>query len=295
MTMAHDVREGTAVTELERRCRRLLMAYPAVYRAERGDEIVGTLMEANSGRRRPPIRDQVALLVAGLKVRATENRRLSAGANFRLATLFGLLLAVSAMPVNYVSALLFLPQYTTAQWPYIVATAAASATIVAVWSGRRMLALIAASVAATGIILGGVFQDASQGQSILGQVPTALVLVAAGLVARRVERMPRAWFWLLGAFCLRYAVPFTATRQVPFLLTALSIGPLLAVFAWIVVDARPALGVAVLFVVETVIDGLTQQIQGGTTSPALATYFPLVLAAVMGVPALVRIRRQQTL
>ncbi|HMH94538.1 MAG TPA: hypothetical protein VK586_26065 [Streptosporangiaceae bacterium] len=46
------------MTALERRWRWLLRAYPAWYRRERGDEILGTLMEASPpGRRRPSLRD----------------------------------------------------------------------------------------------------------------------------------------------------------------------------------------------------------------------------------------------
>jgi hypothetical protein len=58
------------MTGLERRYRRLLLAYPKAYRAERGDEIVGTLLDAAPpDRRRPAVRQAAALIFGGLRVR----------------------------------------------------------------------------------------------------------------------------------------------------------------------------------------------------------------------------------
>jgi hypothetical protein len=50
------------MSALERRCRVLLLAYPAAYRRERGDEIIGTLLMATPpGRQWPLLRDGLAL------------------------------------------------------------------------------------------------------------------------------------------------------------------------------------------------------------------------------------------
>jgi hypothetical protein len=58
------------MTGLERRYRRLLLAYPKAYRAERGGEIVGTLLDAAApDRRRPAFREAAALIFGGLRVR----------------------------------------------------------------------------------------------------------------------------------------------------------------------------------------------------------------------------------
>jgi hypothetical protein len=58
------------VTPLERRCRWLLHAYPAWYRCQRFEEMLGTLMEASTpGRRWPSLRDARALVIGGLRVR----------------------------------------------------------------------------------------------------------------------------------------------------------------------------------------------------------------------------------
>jgi len=58
------------VTGLERRCRWLLRAYPAWYRRKRGEEMLGTLLEASPpGRKWPSVRDARALVIGGLRVR----------------------------------------------------------------------------------------------------------------------------------------------------------------------------------------------------------------------------------
>jgi hypothetical protein len=58
------------VTPLERRCRRLLLTYPAWYRRRRGEEMLGTLLEASPpGGRWPSFRDVRALITGGLRVR----------------------------------------------------------------------------------------------------------------------------------------------------------------------------------------------------------------------------------
>jgi hypothetical protein len=58
------------VTPLERRCRLLLRAYPAWYRRNRAEEILGTLLEVSSpGRGWPSFHDARALVIGGLRVR----------------------------------------------------------------------------------------------------------------------------------------------------------------------------------------------------------------------------------
>ena len=58
------------MTPLERRCRRLLLAYRAWYRRRRGEEMLGTLLEAcPPGRRWPSFRDARALIAGGIRVR----------------------------------------------------------------------------------------------------------------------------------------------------------------------------------------------------------------------------------
>ncbi len=58
------------MTALEQRCRLLLRAYPAWYRRERAEEMLGTLLEASPpGSRWPSSRDARALLIGGMRAR----------------------------------------------------------------------------------------------------------------------------------------------------------------------------------------------------------------------------------
>jgi hypothetical protein len=58
------------VTPLERNCRLLLRAYPAWYRRGRGEEMLGTLLEATPPDRTwPSFRDARGLIIGGLRVR----------------------------------------------------------------------------------------------------------------------------------------------------------------------------------------------------------------------------------
>ena len=63
-------------TVLEARYARLLRAYPGHYRAERGDEVLGTLMDgARPGQRWPAPREAVHLLLGGLRARTESSGR----------------------------------------------------------------------------------------------------------------------------------------------------------------------------------------------------------------------------
>ena len=72
--------EGSEGSEgrLVRRARWLLRAYPAAYRANRGEEIIGTLLEAvPPGRDWPSSRETVALVAAGLRARRAASTELT--------------------------------------------------------------------------------------------------------------------------------------------------------------------------------------------------------------------------
>lgn len=61
---------GAAERVLARRCRLLLLAYPRGYRTERGEEILGTLLDAATpGQRTPRLADAADIAVAGIRLR----------------------------------------------------------------------------------------------------------------------------------------------------------------------------------------------------------------------------------
>ncbi|HEY7222347.1 MAG TPA: hypothetical protein VH561_01845 [Micromonosporaceae bacterium] len=61
--------EAPARSSAERRCRLLLFAYPAQYRAVRGDEIVATMLDAIPAGGRPTLADELDVVAAGLRRR----------------------------------------------------------------------------------------------------------------------------------------------------------------------------------------------------------------------------------
>jgi hypothetical protein len=159
---------------LERRARMLLRAYPADYRRDRAEEVIGTLLEATpAGRSFPSARDARALIVGGVRARAAGNRRLSTTANLRLALLLGLSIFLP-FTVN----LYFVQEeFAPVHWPALAAGLLSVAAALAPWLGRRT-------------------------------VTTAIVLPAAALVAYEMlsemsgERLTlRADTWRRGACC----------------------------------------------------------------------------------------------
>jgi hypothetical protein len=84
------------MTAIERHCRWLLVVYPRWYREERADEIVDTLLEAAGPNRSwPSSKDARALILAGLRVRAGLQQRLTAGANVKQALLLAAVLLLA--------------------------------------------------------------------------------------------------------------------------------------------------------------------------------------------------------
>ncbi|MET7965904.1 hypothetical protein [Micromonospora sp. NPDC005305] len=78
---------------LARRYRRLLLGYPRAYRRDRGEEILGLLLDgAPAGRTRPTLREAADLLRAGLRC------RLGLSLFFLLGLASALVLLLTAVP-----------------------------------------------------------------------------------------------------------------------------------------------------------------------------------------------------
>ena len=79
---------------LARRYRRLLIAYPDSYRRQRGDELLGTLLDtARPGQRRPTVADATDLVLGGLRQRLGGTVAADLEAGIALAAPFALALA----------------------------------------------------------------------------------------------------------------------------------------------------------------------------------------------------------
>ena len=182
------------MTGVERAYRWLLYAYPAWYRRERGDEMLDTLLgAAPHGRTWLSVRDSVALILGGLRVRAGQNRRLATAANLRLAVLFGVALYLAGGVADHFGFaglvwLHWIPVYPTGD--VVFQGLAVLAAVVAAWLAPRP-AVVAVALAAAAVC-------AYWSQSPWWLLDEPAMLVALALLALGKERMPRSWLWLLG-------------------------------------------------------------------------------------------------
>jgi hypothetical protein len=252
-------------SRLERRTRLLLHAYPPGYRADRGEEMLATLLEATpDGRDWPSARDSWSLLAGGTRARRATNRQLGPATSLRQAVVLGL-----ALYLSWGSAQYFLPDpLTRAHGTPMLAGFLLAATVLAIWVGDRtlMITTVAAGFAvlayfwysywtvAVGHRLG--FQWMALG--LTSAVPLLLGMLAL-VLTRRDGRPPRSWLILACAPLLAMLVsrtlpvllrpdpvPGVVWNLVPDVFVLLAIPAL----AWLATDARPALGVALGVVVS---------------------------------------------
>jgi hypothetical protein len=314
------------MTALERHCRWLLRAYPAWYRAERGDEMLTTLAEnAPPGWAWPGWRETAALVLGGLGVRGQQHHRLPIAANLRLSVMLGLAVSIALLGsgsvgwpwlvVNVNNPMIVPAGYWlsgnwagapyTDVWP--IAFALTACAPAAAWIGRRAVAvslLLAAAVVvpfveASASVMGGPLGL----RAVLGAgLPLSLLFVTLAVVtALGTDRPPRAWLcwyalppaWILTEWLVSF-LPYGIDR----VLVGLPLFPafILGAFLWVIVDARPAIALAVVLIIIGVtlaaggIDpGFGQQIDLRAATDYLAS--GLVLVA----PALIRMRRQAVL
>jgi len=250
------------MTPLERHCRWLLLAYPAGYRLARGEEMLGTLLEATpEGRDWPLARDCRAMITGGLRVRAAQNQRLSTPANLRLAATFGCVLYLSAffssyagMGLWYLGARLGPATQSYPQVAFAIGLLACVAVLVVRPGGRKgaiaRLVAVAALVAGTAAV---VISDPA-GAAIVEVVAALLVLALLAILASGGPRLPSLWLWPPGLIvAVALLAPVGSLLRFPQYFALLIIAPLgyvsialaAVALAWIIIDARPAVGVAV--------------------------------------------------
>ncbi len=272
------------MTALERHCRLLLLAYPAAYRRDRGEEIAGTLLEATpEGRSWPPARDIRSLVMGGFRARAAQNRRLPTVANLRIAALVGVVgyLAFSAIAYLWVALVtLTAPTGRPAGWLALAIAALVGTTVALAWvSSRRGVVVTAAFPAAVAVSLAGAWRPAAFGWPVTELACLAAVVLLAG----RDERPGNRWLWPVG---LVAAVPFVSglvpgvgTRVFGALLVALGILSVL----WIVVDARPAIATAILLLAFWLPSGIDNLTKGIGIAPGVPLLVIVTAVAAIGV------------
>ena len=240
------------MSPLERHCQLLLRAYPAGYREARGEEIIGTLLEATPpGRSWPWPRDSRGLILGGLRARAARNRYLTTAANLRTALLAGistyLAYYAAAIVGSYVRYALSTGGYrfrpVPVDWPQLIASALILVTVPLAWlCGRRMIVLAGALPAAAALCIAGSWHP-----DTLGDVVVPLVFGAV-LVALSGNRGPssRRWLTAIGVPALVLLVLNIEPQVGLYAFQALEMTVAAVTIVWAVIDARFAIAVSVL-------------------------------------------------
>ena len=285
------------MSPLERRSRLLLRAYPASYRRDRGEEILGTLIEATPrGRQWPLARDVRALVIGGLRARAAQNRGRSMAVNLRLTALLGVAIYLALAAWGYLATTVVNAQpggtwvltYRPFSWPALLAGLLMVAAVILLWVGRRWL-LVGAALAAAAA---AAFYSAFSYREIAGGFVTQLLCLAAVVVlARRTERPARGWLWVISAIVAAVAVPsfFQAVVFLPYQAPSLLLCILLVLLAWIGIDARPAAALGTYYLIVSLSALLGNAVMGAGnwfSDPAV-----LAAAALAGIAGW-RLRRQ---
>jgi hypothetical protein len=278
------------MTALERRCRLLLLAYPAWYRRERGEEILATLLECSQPSQRwPAPRDAGALILSGLRVRAGQHERLSTAANLRLAVLLGVALSLLGLIANDLSAQSYAGNSHQAVFGMI-----ALAAVVSAWFAPLPV------VAALAVTSGGLW--VWWGDRVMVMQPSGLLmLICLAILACGKQRLPRSWLWLAAAMFAAQMLPgltIHILRSNSPLFVPLVFVPLIilgAVVLWAAIDARPVIAMAIYLLFTFLISPLANLAAGGPSVYGWVWYPPIALAAVLVVPGIWRLRRQAVL
>src|ERR1700735_3120880 len=271
-------------TTLERRFRLLLHAYPAAYRRDRAEEMVGTLLETTpAGRTWPLARDIRALLLGGLRARSAQNRRLGTPANLRLAALLGCAVFLCCIASNYLGYGKFAvaipagqipttgypPQFASG-WAVAPALLILAAVLLAWLPGRKAVALgaVAAGTAAvaydfsvalqTAGTPGLPLQNPATYPDLLPLLTILLPLAALVLLSGGQARLPRLWLWLPGVVIVQpvitqlvAAAHWSSGSVEPYPQLRMWLVMFAVATVWIGVDARPAIGVAIALGLQT--------------------------------------------
>lgn len=232
-----------ATDVLARRYRALLRAYPKAWREQRGDELLGTLLDAaEPGRRRPSARESASVVVQGLRERLGLRRRRSPGAVWSEGLRIGALLVLGEAFAEVLVLLYENTDLPAVAW-YAAAVPVGGAAIAALVMGRTVVAAVLTGVWAV--------LPAGHGELPWTVMTAVLVLTVLSLVDRGRRRISAVW---LGV------VPVTVALWFGFhLLTGGFFQPagalvypfalLLAVTAGVLVDPRLPVAVACLSVV----------------------------------------------
>lgn len=317
------------MTSYERRCRLLLKAFPADYRSERADEIVGVLLDTSRpGQRWPSLRTVADLVSAGIRVRgklATQGRAsVAVIEGMRMAALVGLCVQAAfsvAMVAHYArDGVLF--YLVDSGW-----STAAHGRLAALWvvafvlvvAGRPRLAIIPSVMGSAGslILFIGNFRGGNFGlaaspviliavqMTLLGLVPTLALMVACTRAPRTGNR--RSLLWLAALPALTAMFSFLDTGASSRGLSFPPSGNLVSVLFWVWVAALvvtalastfdPRLGVATIVVsLPVAVYELGMLVSFGPIPrwPAVLVIPALATTALVAVNSALSLRRLRT-
>jgi hypothetical protein len=299
-------------TLLIRHTRLLLRCYPKAYRAHRGEEIFGTLLDTTRpGRGWPPPREVASVIGGGLRARRAANLNQGLRASLRHV---GILAAAMFMAGDTAFLLRQVGQHIADPSDYnpslpspvpglVLSCLLAVMALAAPWCGRRWLVAAAAAAAALAAVACWSVAE-SQGNEILllAAVPAVLALVVLVPLTKRAERPSASLLWLP---CLPVAVSFLEglaagsglninevlplplyTFRLEVLLdpyyTYVSLVPVLVAVCWLVTDVRPLAAITVSFLLERVFYSAALGNRGGIwTQMAIAAGLSLALTCAL--------------
>jgi hypothetical protein len=322
-----SVSDGSGPQRLEGRARRLLRAYPPGYREHRGEEILGTLMEAAPpGRSWPSARDTASVIAGGLRARREANQRPGLGASLRQAALLGitlyLLIPLTSQLAGYLGFAAWKPGVGPAS-AMVLLPCAALVPLAAAWCGRRRITAVTAVIAGAafayapvrltvwddGIPARGFHLSLNLVALERGLAVPLLALVALVLVTRDGQRLPWSWLWLpvLGAglpavfgFWL-WSTPvghalnaFNAwVTPWPDLTESFPVIMAALCVCWLVTDFRPLAGVALSFALtQAFIDAAYPLRWSQLIETGVAVVVALAVTVAVAVDLARRLRRQ---
>jgi hypothetical protein len=289
------------VTSLERRSRRLLTVYPALYRRERGEEIIGTLLEASDDRTWPRPRDVRALAVGGLKARAAQNRQRTTSANLRVAVMAGLAMYLSLWVAAELDGVVqaFVPNSVHpadwTSWPAAVTALLVGATVVFAWTAPRVVVMAGATAASAAVVSFGL-AIAGPPAPLGTRLVEVLGLMGLAALAPRSGRPPRRWLLLPGAIVvaspllelgvgygwLGYSFEYLMPGALLFVIVVAGI-------LWVGIDARLLVAVVTYFALS----GLQATVTMISSGFEVLSRLPFLLVVVaIAAPAIWLLRRQ---
>ncbi len=299
------------------RCTGLLLRfYPPGYRAHRGEEILGTLLETTRpGRGWPPAREVASVIGGGLRARRAANLDQGLGASLRHA---GILAAAMIMAQGPAALLLGAGLHIVGQHvgllrgdelglgllpgdePGVVLGSLLAVTaLAATWCGRRWLVVAAVAAAVLAAVSCLAFGGWQVNTVVEIAVPAVLALVVLLPLTKRAERPPASLLWLpclvlmvnfvvvlavARGLDIYYAYPIPNIRLYVLLSpydTYQSLVPVLVAVCWLVTDVRPLAAITLQFLLWRVLASIGYQAGRSWTQTAIAAGLSLALTCAL--------------